>query len=449
MKPVYTRRVLNLPVHPYSSRSLSTLLILLQAVFLLNAFSVQAEGTKQVMPNPKNGTGIIVSTTTSFPLGNVGSYLGAPTDYRIYIHIKDFTTEMLYYGFNWETLAPATPINTYTDVYMNLYDPTGAPVAGSPFHMPTTGAGFITNYTAAIQGPQIAGAPANGYVPLTFTPSMNGDYYVSFYRSEDGGVTHIPGGESMLAKWFDLTVAAGNVRETGRVHCNEWALSVYNPLSNDIQDPLGPTNAQFICYTPDSVSVMLSFPKTGFQPLSYIIAFNSFGCINTGNWPNDRRSIVLQNLLPSYLAGGFPVFLNAPDPTIYPPCVLPNPPVLLNPTISGCPPGPYNIRFSAPQAGDYYLLLDLNGIAGYQANSSDLYIELDNQSPGIITYPWNGKDGLGNTVPANTSFPITFSFRKGRINLPIYDDELNVSGFFVSGVAPGRGGLHKCDPLLE
>ena len=435
MKPVYTRRVLNLPVRSYRSRSLGALLILL-GVFLLNAFSVRAEGTRQVMPNPNNGTGLIVSTTSSFPLGNVGSYLGAPTDYRIYIHIKNFTTEMLYYGFNWETLSPVTPINTYTDVYMNLYDPTGALVPGYPILLPTTGAGFISGYTAAIQGPKIAGAPNNGYVPLTFTPSMNGDYYVSFYRSEDGGVTHITGGESMLAKWFDLTVSAGNVRQPGRVHCNEWAMSVYNPLSNDIQDPLGPTNATYVCYTPDSVSVMLSFPKTGFQPLSYIIAFNSFGCINTGNWPNDRRSIVLQNLLPSYLAGGFPVFLNTPDPTVYPPCVIPNPPVLLNPTISGCPPGPYNIRFQAPQAGDYYLLLDLNGIPGYQANSADRFIELDNRSPGIIPYPWDGKDGLGNAVPANTSFPITFSFRKGRINLPIYDDELNVSGFFVGGVAP-------------
>ena len=38
-------------------------------------YSIRAEGTKQVMPNSTNGTGLIVSTTTTFPLGNVGSYL--------------------------------------------------------------------------------------------------------------------------------------------------------------------------------------------------------------------------------------------------------------------------------------------------------------------------------------------------------------------------------------
>jgi len=409
---------------------------------------IEAEGTKQVMPNSTNGTGLIVSTTTTFPLGNVGSYLNCPVDDRIYFHISSYQTETLYYGFNWETLSPVTPITTYTDVYMNVYDPTGAAVPGSPFLLKSTAgqAGFISSYIQAIQGPKIGGIPTTGYVPGVIAPYMNGDYYVTFYRSDNGGVTHITGGESMLSKYFDLTVAAGNVRETGRVHCNEWALSVYNPASNDIQDPLGPTNAEFFGYTADSCTIKVSFPATGFEPLSYIVAFNSFGCVNTGNWPSDRQSIVLENLVPPYLSGGYLVFLNPPDPTVYPISSIPNPPVLLNPVISGCPPGPYNVRFSAPQAGDYYLLFDLNGITGYQPNSADIWIELDNQSPGIITYVWNGKDGLGNQVPANTTFPITFSFRKGRINIPIYDDELNVYGFNVSGVSPA--GAISTNPTL-
>jgi Secretion system C-terminal sorting domain len=425
MKPVYTRRV-------------RCALILFTLGSILSPFGLSAEGTKQIMPNPNNGTGLIVSTTTTFPLGNVGAYLNCPVDDRIFIHVKDFTTETLYFGFNWETLSPATPINTYSDVYMNLYDPTGALIPGYPVNLASTAgsAGFITTYLQAIQGPQIGGAPAGGYIPLTFTPSKNGDYYVSFYRSTDGGVTHIPGGESMLSKYFDITIAQGTTREIGRVHCNEWAFSVYNPAKSDIQDPMGSTNAGFYGYTPDSVTLKVSFPSSGFEPLSYIVAFNSYGCQNTGNWENDRRSIVLTNLVPPYLTGGYMVFLNPPDVTIYPTSSIPVPPVLLDPVISGCPPGPFNIRFLAPQAGDYWLLFDLNGVAGYQPNSSDFWVELDNQVPGIITYTWNGKDGLGNQVPANTTFPITFSFRKGRINIPIYDDELNVNGFNVVGISP-------------
>ena len=421
MKPLYSTR---------------TFLILLS--FAITASGTLAEGTKQVMPSATNGTGLIVSTTTSFPLGNVGSYLGAPNDARIYIHIKDYTTESFLYGFNWETLSPSTPISTYSDVYMNIYNPLGTLVL--TVHLPSTtgSAGFISSWASAIAGPQMAGVPLAGYSPLSFTPNMNGDYYVSFYRSTNGGTTHIAGGESMLSKYFDISVVAQstNTRFSGRVHCNEWAFSVYNPAKSDIQDPASPTNAQFYGYTPDSVTVKVSFPATGFMPLSYIVAFNSFGVSNSGNWLVDRNSINLPNLISPYLTGGFDVFLNPPDASIYPACVIPNPPVLLAPVISGCPPGPYAIRFQAPQAGDYYMLLDLNGVAGFQNNTADRFIELINQAPGIITYNWDGKDGLGNPVPANTTFPIIFSFRKGRINIPIYDAELNVSGFRVDGISP-------------
>lgn len=414
---------------------------------LLESPGVLAEGTKQVMPNATNGTGLIVSTTLSFPLGNVGSYLGAPLDDRIQIHIKDFTSEILYYGFNWEPLSPAgTPsTGTYTDVYMNIYNPAGTLV--QTINLPSTvgSPGFIggaTGYINAIQGPQIGGLPLNGYLPLTFTPTMNGDYYVSFYRSTDGGATHIAGGESMLSKYFDLTVANGALKIPGRVHCNEWAFSVYNPSKSDIQDPATCTNAAFYGYTPDSVVVKVSFPSvpgtnnSGFMPLSYIVAFNSFGVSNSGYWLADRNSINLPNLVSPYLTGGFDVFLNPPDPDLYPSCTIPSPPVLLAPVISGCPPGPYNIRFKAPQPGDYYMLFDLNGVAGFQNNTADRFIELINQGSGIITYVWDGKDGLGNVVPANTTFPIYFSYRKGRINIPFYDVELNVYGFRVDGVQP-------------
>jgi hypothetical protein len=415
---------------------LVTLFFCFSFFLLVSTSRVWGEGTKEIMPNPVNGTGLIVSTTAAFPLGNVGAYLGAPVDDRIYFRIKNFSVEDLFFGFNWETLAPSGTISPYSDVYMNIFDPTGVLV--TRINLPTgAGAGFIATYASAVAGPNIGGATPAGYTPIVFTPAMNGDYYVTFYRSSDGGVTHIAGGESMLSKYFDFTVAqANNTQYPGRVHCNEWAFSVYNPAKADIQDPASPSNAQFFAYTTDSVVAKVYFPATGFEPLSYILAVNSFGVQNAGNWVNDRKSINLQHLVAPYLTGGYDIFLNAPDPTLYPACVIPNPPTLVSPTISGCPPGPYNVRFNAPQAGDYYMVFDLNGIPGYQPNSADVYVELVNQTPGIITFAWNGKDGLGNTVPANTTFPITFSFRKGRINIPLYDDEMLISGLSVDAVAP-------------
>ncbi|HWB93000.1 MAG TPA: hypothetical protein VG605_14150, partial [Puia sp.] len=342
MKPVYL---------------LKEILILLILSCLLPLSGILAEGTKQVMQTQNSGTGLVVSTTTTFPLGSVGSYLGAPADDRLYFRIKDFNTEQLYYGFQWETLAPSTPINTYSDVYMIIYDPTGAQV-GAPVKLPGANGnpGWINSYSqCTTYGPIINGVPTLGYSPLSFKPSMNGDYYVSFYRSLDGGNTHIPGGESMLAKYFDMTVASYNsvtngwARLTGRVHCNKWAFSVYNPLKNDIQDPTTSVNSTFYGYTPDSVTVKVSFPSSGYEPLTFIVAFNSFGTINTGNWPRDRQSIKLTNIRQgAYLDGGYPVFLNIPDATLWPTSTIPSPPSLIDPVISGCPPGPYNVRFKAP-----------------------------------------------------------------------------------------------------
>ncbi|MBN9384229.1 MAG: T9SS type A sorting domain-containing protein [Chitinophagaceae bacterium] len=415
--------------------------LVLPLLLLLGAQAIHAEGTKEVMPNSTNGTGLIVSTSTSFPLGNVGSHYKASVDQRIYIRIKDFTKEVLYYGFNWETLGPAgTNIVPYTDVYMRIFDPSGN--LDTTIRLPASGNGFISTWNSVagpLAGAKIGGFPAAGYNPLNFTPTMNGDYYVTFYRSSDGGVTHNIA-ESMLSKYFDLTVASGTgaaaVRYPGRVHCNDWAFSVYSPGNHDYQEPQDPTNAQFFTYTPDSVIAKVYFPATGFEPLSYLVAFNNFGVKDNGNWLVDRKSIVLPTFDTTYLRGGYPVFLNRPDTNIWHVSALPNPPQLVSPTISGCPPGPYNIRFYAPQAGDYYMLMDLNGVSGYQANSADRFIELINQAPGIITYVWDGKDNLGNSVPSNTSFPITFSFRKGRINIPFYDVELNIYGFSVDGVLP-------------
>ncbi len=442
MKPLYSLWAFVLFIYSFLTRSSKAPLYLIFCFLLTGIYKVRAEGTAQVMNTATpNGTGLIVNTTGGFPLGNIGSYLGAPKDMRLKFRIKDYLTETLYYGFHWVQLTSSLGDTAHLkDVYMIIYDPNENPV-GSPIKLAAInnqGPGFIQTYTNAKYGPKVISAL--GYDPASFKPTMNGDYYVEFYRSKDGGAHEISGGSSMLSKWFDLTVVqtVGSVLTSrpGRLHCNEWAFSVFNPASGDIQDPLISSYASFFSYTADSVVVKVNLPTKGFQPLAYLVAFNKFGVIDGGNWVSDRRSITLQSFDPAYLEGGYDVFLNTPDASVYAISAIPRAPTLVSPTISGCPPGPYNVRFKAPQPGDYYIFFDFNGQPGYQPNSTDLYIELVNQPAGIITYVWNGKDGKGNTVPANATFPISFSYRKGRINIPFYDVEMNIGGITVDGVTP-------------
>ena len=405
-----------------------TSLILLMIIYTCSGYG---EGTREVMPTNTTGTGLIVSTTTSFPLGKVGNYFGCPFDNRIYFDIKDFTKERLYYGFHWNFLTMSGSTTPYTDVYMRIYNPVGTLVA--TINLPSSGNGFINSYLQAVNGPNIGGATPAGYAPRTYLPTQNGKYWIELYRSNNGGLTSLLAGESMLSPFFDLTVAeTNNTQYKGRVHCNKWAFSVYDPATYQQSVSLS-SQAQFFAYTTDSVTVKVDF-QTGFKPLAFIIAVNNYGIVNSGNWINDRKSINSSSL--PALAGGYNVFLNQPDPTLYPVGSIPEPPSLVSPVIAGCPPGPYTVRFNAPQDGDYYILLDLNGIPGFQDNSRDRFFELIDQKEGLIIIMWDGNDGLGTPVPVNTAFPITFSFRKGRINVPLYDVEMNINGFSVAGIAP-------------
>ena len=400
-------------------------------ILIIYTCSGYGEGTKEVMPSNSTGTGLIVSTTAAFPLGNVGNYLNCPLDNRIYFDIKDFTKEKFYYGFHWVFLTPSGPATLYTDVYMRVYNPLGTLVA--TINLPSSGAGFINTYAQAVNGPNIGGATPAGYTPSVFTPTQNGSYWVEFYRSGTGGISKLPLGESMLSPLFDMTVAeTNNTQYKGRLHCNKWAFSVYDPATY-FQSPALSSQAQFYAYTTDSVTTKVDF-QNGFRPLAFIIAVNSYGIVNTGNWLNDRKSVSASSL--PALANGYKVFLNTPDPILYPAGSIPEPPSLVSPVIAGCPPGPYTVRFNAPQDGDYYILLDLNGIPGFQAASADRFFELIDQKKGLIVIVWDGLNGLGVPVPVNTAFPITFSFRKGRINIPLYDVELNINGFSVSGISP-------------
>ena len=76
---------------------MKTLYPILLPFFLLSGIIIaRGEGTKEVMPDSTHGTGLIVSTSSGFPLGNVGSYLGGPADQRVYFRINNYTTETLY-----------------------------------------------------------------------------------------------------------------------------------------------------------------------------------------------------------------------------------------------------------------------------------------------------------------------------------------------------------------
>ncbi|MEZ5047733.1 MAG: hypothetical protein R2831_12165, partial [Chitinophagaceae bacterium] len=390
-----------------------------------------AEGSSTANPNSS-----VVTALSILPNQNRGSYLGCNTDSRIRIRIVDNATENIYYGFDWRAYSSTvvtTPAPAITNMYMRIFDPNGTQVA--QINLPSSGAGYISGYSDANIGANIAGSAPGGYSPLSYNPSMNGDYWVEFYQSTDGGNTMLSGAAPTgwcFSPYWDIQVAtAAGIRHNGRVFCRNWSFNAMHPtlFYTSFDQDAAP---EIYAWSTDSNIVKINFTSE-FKPIAFNVAVTEYGIVNTGNFANDRKSV--NSLLAPSLLNGYNLFVNVPDTTQFPPA-LPTPaPKLEEPIIVGCS-SPFQIRYTTYGAGDVRLLLDLNGVTGYQANSSDRILEAFDVQPGLNTMTWDGLNGLGAPVPSGSTFQMSLSYYKGRFNIPIYDAEINKNGFDIETIAP-------------
>ncbi len=429
---------------------------LLFLFMLLSSQLIKAQfGTKDVTPNEINLTGLAVQPSVAS-----GSYLNCPKDNRIYFHIKDFNTEKLYFGFrphyyqNFTVGGVTKPIQRWCadSIYIKIFRPDSTVALTTKLDTVVGNAGFINSYIEATAGPKIGTFNPTGYNPLILTPTINGDYWINLYYSHDGGVTMetITSTNAWLKfPYFDLTIAtAANVKFPGRIFSSKWnfvaisnkdSITGTNTLrSADRFNPEGNASSEavFYSYNKDSVVTKIDFDP-GFRPLAYNFAVNDYGVSNTGNWLVDRQS--RNDAAAPSLLGGYKIFLNDPDISVYPSGQVPGNATFPEPTVKGCPPsGPYKLRYRLPANADVVILLDINGTAGYQPATTDRVIEQPARLAGTNFYSWDGRDGLGNLMAANATltFSVSTYFQKGKASVPLYDAEINKSGFSIVGIRP-------------
>ncbi len=389
----------------------------------------RAEGTKQASP-----TSSIVSALLSAPDLNSGSYFDAPEDNRVYFNIKNATAENLYFGFDWRAYSTSSP-TAQTFMYYRIMRPDGS-VAVGPTLWTNTGAGKIDTYAQAVAGPNIAGTVPTGYTPVVFTPTVNGEHWIEFWRgtsNTDPTPTTSSAGRS-AAPLFDLTVAnktSPYAVQNGRVFSYKWGFVAVDPSTFAVSI-LGDAAPDLRAYTDDRLVIRVQF-NPGFQPIAYNVAVNSYGVNNSGNRVVDRRSV--NNVIAPALPGGYLIFLNNPDVSLYPVATDTGNPTFGTPLFEGCAP-PYNINFSLPAAGDVRILFDLNGTTGYQPGTSDRILEGYDLTAGNNVLAWDGRNGLGQLIANNVSLNLKLTYLRGRFNVPIHDAELNKNGFTISTVFP-------------
>jgi len=330
-------------------------------------------------------------------------------EYKLYIRIKE-TGEKIYYGFG-DMLDEGD--NIMTDVLYRIKDPNGNIVVPEA-SVPINGAinGYIASYNQAINGPTQCGN-SSGYTAklLSITSSMPvGDYWIEFKVSS-------PFYDRRKFKFFDITVAtSGNVAIPGRVHSAGWQFTA---------DAL---NFQFFgklwVYASDGIVTSLDF--NGMEPFVFTVFCNPYGCINTGNFITDRKSLSGKHYLPQYH-----LFLNDPDPLIYLTGQLGiiNPPIVATPNCDGS--ALFNINVSKP--GRVEFILQINPLPGVQPEDRILQADV---VTGNNSVSWDGFDGLGNAVINGTIFSIDVTYINGLTNLPIYDVEEVADGFLVQLTRP-------------
>lgn len=396
---------------------------LLLPALLFSFFTViRAEGTKEVMPNSANGVALSVAPGVS-----AGPYRAAAAQNRIRFYITNATTENFYFGYRAYDRS-TTPVEI--QIYYRIVNAAGTQIVAPTLLNTTAGtAGRINTYAQAVAGPNIGGLNPSGYSPRTFDPAANGEYFIEFYESTDAGATATAA--EFLLVYFDFTVAtATNVKYPGRVYCQAWNFITYIPATF-VGDLTKPMEGDFYGYTLDSTIARIDL-NAGFKPFRFTLYLNKNGVANTGVWDNDRKSVTTGATAPT-LTGGFNVFLNTPDATLFPNSAAPASPVLNK--VYGCPGG-YFIPYKISMPGDVAILLDLNGTAGYQAGTADRYLFAYDVTVGNQVMNWNGLNGLGASVAAGTSLNVTIFLRRGRTNMPMYDAEQNQNGLTVTGVAP-------------
>ncbi|MFH0866877.1 MAG: hypothetical protein V1904_11830 [Bacteroidota bacterium] len=385
----------------FYSISFKTGISIITLLLVMN-FSVLAEGTKEFRPDSAYyGNMQINDLGRPFALESNTDSL-----YRLYFHIKDHTKEYVYVGFKHINVSGETAT-------WRIKDPNGN-VVRNRASIPVSGSGYIKYYSQAVVGPRISLLPANGYQPLVFDPVMNGDFYIEFTTTLQGTST------AYHFDLFDLTVATTTTnRIKGRLWSYCWDLNTRSYTNR--------CWSKFYSYSTDGF--VTQFDMNGIQPYGFTVA-----CNNSGPTPTERKSVNGNSTRPQYK-----VFLNDPDPIVYPsgeiPIILQNLVLVDTPFVGQ--PAKFALKMS--QSGTVEMVIELNGTPGYQPNTEDIIIIKDvvaNQSDTIV---WDGIDGLGHQVDADGIVVSSADFYSGITHFPLYDPETNDQGYIVNRIRPVAG----------
>ncbi len=320
--------------------------------------------------------------------------------------------------------------------------------------------GIIATVAESLLGPEFTFNSitynTGGYTPLEYTNTTGSDqsFYIAFlqdnytFTSEAQLITDINGAtisDIDERSWYDLwdfTVYDGPEEKTGRLYCRRW-----NFTSQYFQNRLADEFQMYI-RVPSTVggqnagNYIKELDLGGLDPFSAIIYANSEGSDGSAGDTNGDGTTDFQDFRQAQGTDiGFEeydIFLQNPDISIWPTTTLPT--VSITDAVFYCngtgDGGEAAITFSTNQVGYIAMLIDLNGIGGYQINTTDVIIEAEITTEGTQTIRWDGIDGQGGIVANGTPITISGRFTSGPIHVPMFDVEECLDGINMLDVRP-------------
>ncbi len=391
------------------------LIVVLLLLSTRNGFS---EGTKEFWPDPSQETRVLIAKGTNggqqrdpFAL-----YDGA-ADYRLYFHIQDPLVEKVYFGIG-ERNGASVNSNGW-----RIHEPDGTVVyQGS---VPAAGQGFIISYDQAIHGPNAL--DPLGYDALSVSlpaGAPGGDYFMTF---------DVGNNTSRTFKFLDITVVNSTTNKAidGRVFSKNWQFS--NP-SSGFPSTYAVFKGLMFVYSADKIVTKVN--PNGMEGRDFSFSCNESGCFPIAPPYNAQQARQSQPGPVPHNYPQFKIFLNNPDPDVYPDGTIGQ---LVDGSVSTesfCNTGRVNFNFETSPVdaiGTVEIILTLSALTPPMV---DRVLITNNVPGGIYSVVWDGKDGAGNQVPNGSVFLFTLRYTNGLTHMPLWDVENNANGFIVTLVRP-------------
>lgn len=389
--------------------------LLLLLAFFLGA-NLRAEGTHQVSPSADDMVMLLLGDDN---FGNFASP-GAPESSRLYVQLNS-ADETLYMGLTREYTNDGTPESTGSYSFRIMRASDNAIVHG-PFNVNR----FVENVSSweDASGPAVLNGGV-GYATdddrYVFSPGEAGLYYIEFISA------------SYIGYW-DFTVGANGAAIPGRVFSKNWAFrtpSVGNEQPECVWDR--EFNGALYSYTSDGFVTRIDFAESGFQGLSFTMAFNSTGPGQTGDIGQDRMSIPGANVNESFAE--HLIFLSEPDPAVYPNGECGE--LSVAPFFTCTGPGTYCLEVDVTRPGQVEVVIDINQNNVYDSGIDRRILHrFAEGEPLSACLDWDGLLGDGTPIDAGASVNLLVQYTQGVQHWTVFDGEFLKEGFCVEPVRP-------------